>query len=636
MIIFYVSRHITFFFQKKAIAFLQLLILLNSPVFAGNTIVKNSAVDGMPIIRSVFVEAPGITMAGYVGCKITLTGTNFVDITAVTINKIPIPNLNNIFVDQNTIIFNAIDETGFIEIRTRYNGGAIYATKYTSLGYITSDAGNWNNDLTWLNKNIPPNTENTAITIAHAVKAASGILSVGSLTINESGELTISTVFNLFGDCVNKGALSNEGIFRLQGKSSFSGKPPIYSNSSALEYVGYKGDAKDEWNGNGNGKGMGAGTGIPFSVILRNTANLRISNKKLSLGSGIKIGDNCSFILNSSSITIGGDWEKSDSATFTSNAASITFRGSDKQKVIGSNAFTNVTISNSNGIAFLGATSISEMLNFIVGKVFLEKENFTMMTKAIVTGYNNRRYIVTQSSGKLLQDALTEGTVYPVGNKAYNPITLKTIFSVNYGVRVTDSLPYNLNKDKMINRAWVISGVSGKTMIKEVTAQYNRGEAGKNFDKTIPVMGFLNNGWETNKAVLTDVVTSTTISVKNLAKAADEEYLIIGNPIETKKESAPIVATAEKEVQTYPEKEIQYNVTVKPNPFVTSTKIVITLPETAVTVKVFDAGGKLVQEEKREGSNTHTIAIGDDFPSGVYTAIVTTLSKTKSIRIVKR
>ncbi|MGC4040733.1 MAG: T9SS type A sorting domain-containing protein [Flavobacterium sp.] len=168
------------------------------------------------------------------------------------------------------------------------------------------------------------------------------------------------------------------------------------------------------------------------------------------------------------------------------------------------------------------------------------------------------------------------------------------------------------------------------------SVQYNRGETGKAFDKTVPVMGFFNNGWETNKAVLTEAGTSITVSVKDLAITTDEQYLIIGNPVEAKKEAGPAAAAAVNESKPEPEKEIQYNVTVKPNPFVTNTKIIITLPETAVTVKVFDARGKLVQEEKREGSGTHTIAVGDDFPSGVYTAVVTTHSKTKSLRIVKR
>ncbi|MGC4040734.1 MAG: hypothetical protein QM710_08125 [Flavobacterium sp.] len=475
MITFYASRlrPLTFFFQKSKIAFLQLLILVNSSVFAANATIKNTAVDGVPIIKSVFVEAPGTIMAGYVGCKITLTGVNFVDITAVSINKIPIPNLNDITVGQNTIVFNAIDETGFIEIRTRYNGGAIYGTKYTSLGYITSDAGNWDNDLTWFNKSVPPNTEKTAITIAHQVKATSGVLNAGSLTINKGGELTLPGVFNLFGDCVNKGALNNEGVFRMQEKSNYSGKPPVYSNSSVLEYVGYKGEVKDEWNG--SGKVAGAGTGIPFSVILRNNADLKISNKKLSLGSGIKIGDNCSLVLDSGEMTIGGDWEKSESATFTSNASSITFRGTDKQKVIGSNAFTNVTINGSNGVSFLGATSVSGTLNFVMGKVFLEKENLSLLPKAMITGYNNRKYIVTQSSGKLLQDAIAEGTVYPVGNKAYNPITFMATASARYGVRVKDSIPSVSNKDKMVNRVWAISGVSGKATMKDVLSTIQQG-----------------------------------------------------------------------------------------------------------------------------------------------------------------
>lgn len=615
------------------ISLLQLLVFTNPLLLVANTISDNFKPDETPIIRAIQVESPGSPMAGYIGCKIIITGINFIDVTAVLVNKSPVPTLDYTVVNEGTITFNAIAATGFIEVLTRANGGAIYATPYTNLGYITASSGNWNQDSTWLNKKVPPNLQDAAITIAHTVKATSGILNVGELTITKTGDLKVSATLNLYGNCINKGNLDTEGTLRMHPKSLFKGNTPVYSYSSVLQYKGYKGEVRDEWIGNGTS----AGAGTPSSVILSDDAEIKIASGKRSLESGITIGDNCTLTLDSSDITVGGNWNKSDSAIFNPGSGNITFRGSNNQKIIGNNTFNSITINNSDEVAFLGPTSISGTLNFILGKIILKENDLTMQPGATLKGYNNRRYIVTTSTGKLWQKTHTAGIVYPIGNKSYNPVTFNTVATDSYGIRVVDSILPAFDKEKMINRMWAISTLS-TTASLNISAQYNRADRGKHFDTSKPIMGFYGNGWNTKEAVLTETENAVTASATNLAMQSKEQYLLIGNVSDIKEAVPEPVVVTTKEPEPESHAEIPFNVTIRPNPFTTNTKIIVTSPDTEKTIKIYDATGNLMLTEILQGTGVQRITVGDDFPSGVYTAVVLTKNnkKTKTIRFIKR
>lgn len=616
---------------KKIILLLPLLILLNPSVSAENTTNRFFKKDKTPIILDVTVESPGSNMSGYVGCKITINGANFIKVTEVMINRIPIAALDFTVVNETTIICTAIAATGYIEVKTKDNGTALYGTVYTNLGYITADSGNWNQESTWLNKKIPPNVPDLAVTIAHKVNATTGILNLGTLTINKAGEFIFSNVIKMYGKCINKGTLIADGTLKLLENSKFQGNSPVYSYPSILQYVGYKGDVQDEWIGNG----INAGAGTPSWVQLNNGSEIKIPTGKRALESGITIGDACTLTLGSGDITIGGNWNKSNSGIFNPGLGSVIFRGSEKQEIIGDNTFTNITINNPNGVAFLGSTSITGTLNLILGKVLLGENDLTMLADATIKGINNRRYIVTSKNGKLWQKISQSGTVYPIGNMSYNPVTFSAAKPGLCGVSVVDSIPLVFNKEKMINRMWAVNSES-KMENLTVLAQFSEGEKGKYFDAANTLTGFYGNGWNTHKAVLTKKENLISASAENLTSNSGEQYLLIGNYADIKTAVEPAAVLKAKEPEPELSVGIPFDVVIRPNPFVKNTKISINSADVKKEVKIYDATGKLMFNQVIEGKGLQRITVGQDFPSGVYTAIIITNKSRKTLRIIKR
>jgi len=80
-----------------------------------------------------------------------------------------------------------------------------------------------------------------------------------------------------------------------------------------------------------------------------------------------------------------------------------------------------------------------------------------------------------------------------------------------------------------------------------------------------------------------------------------------------------------------------YIVTVAPNPFVDSFNIKLenTMDE-KVTIQVYDLMGRQVENGTFNSNELEKVTLGRDYPTGVYSVILTIGSETKNIRIVKR
>ena len=187
----------------------------------------------------------------------------------------------------------------------------------------------------------------------------------------------------------------------------------------------------------------------------------------------------------------------------------------------------------------------------------------------------------------------------------------------------------------MINKPWIVSSQSKIENIN-VLAQYNRLDKGKNLDVSTMVMGFYFNGWNTVKAIVTETEAYATAAVENLSMNAGEQYLLIGNPAEIRKTPEPEPIVPIKEIVTESHSETSFNVIIRPNPFIAQTRIIINSHENEKTIKIYDATGKLMLTETLEGKGSQSIIVGKDFPTGVYTAVITTGNSRKTLRFIKR
>ena len=83
--------------------------------------------------------------------------------------------------------------------------------------------------------------------------------------------------------------------------------------------------------------------------------------------------------------------------------------------------------------------------------------------------------------------------------------------------------------------------------------------------------------------------------------------------------------------------KVTFSAAAYPNPFANNFVIdVKTRSESAVTLKVYDMIGRLVDQREVKVSDLESSPIGDNYPSGVYNVIVTQGDEVRTVRVVKR
>jgi Putative metal-binding motif/Secretion system C-terminal sorting domain len=83
--------------------------------------------------------------------------------------------------------------------------------------------------------------------------------------------------------------------------------------------------------------------------------------------------------------------------------------------------------------------------------------------------------------------------------------------------------------------------------------------------------------------------------------------------------------------------ELVFNAIVSPNPFGDSFGLEVTTSnDQFVEVKIYDMLGKLIQSSRSNTSEISQLTFGANFPSGVYTVIVSQGDNLKTLRVIKR
>lgn len=202
------------------------------------------------------------------------------------------------------------------------------------------------------------------------------------------------------------------------------------------------------------------------------------------------------------SLTVNGIWNSS--GTFTPNGRTVTMGGSAASTITHTSgtAFSTLVLNNAAG-ASLGSAVSTGTLTLTSGTLTLGAYDLTVTGS--VGSATSSKYVKTNSTGQLKQTVAGTAVSFPVGNSAYNPITLtNTGTSDTYGIRVVDGSPANMDATKAVLRSWVITeGTAGGSTLA-ATAQYNSGDVGANYNAgTTPYLGlYANSAWLQNGATL--------------------------------------------------------------------------------------------------------------------------------------
>ena len=377
----------------------------------------------------------------------------------------------------------------------------------------------------------------------------------GSLRYNASSPATPS--FTIGGNLVISGGTfnmtsgSSSPTFNISGNfnqsagtlSSSGGTTTInLVKSSGIQTITQSGGTISgtiNWNvGNGTSTNIvelassiniGTGTGI-FTVL--NNATFDAKTFVLS-GSAASTFNSGATIITAHASGINGSITLSGTRTYNA-ATNYTFNGTAAQ-VSGAavTAANNLILNNSAGLSISAGTSVTGTLTLTNGKLTLDAFDLTLGSAASVSSATSTKYIVTNSTGQLKKSALTTAFSFPVGNSAYNPISITNSgTSDTYGIIVSDGAVANATvSDECVNRRWFITeGTSGGGNLT-VSPQYNTGETGTAYstESQVYVGLYVPTNWTKTAATVSGSNPFTASASGFNQSLTSNSYIAIGN-----------------------------------------------------------------------------------------------------------
>ncbi|HRG57489.1 MAG TPA: T9SS type A sorting domain-containing protein [Bacteroidia bacterium] len=267
-----------------------------------------------------------------------------------------------------------------------------------------------------------------------------------------------------------------------------------------------------------------SGSGIDFSTFVLSGNIFTLSN------GGLAISANTAGFVTAP--TLSGSVQ---TTTRTFNAAcNFAFTGTALQSTGSAMpaTATYVYIANVNNVNLSSSLTLNDAgfgagVIFVAGHLQLGVNNLTLTgTAPAITSASATQHIKTNGTGRLRRVVAATPVVFPIGNVAYNPITLTNSgTSDTYGVRVIDAVvsPAPYDASKLINRYWEVneSIAGGSNIISN--AQYNSGEPNANFAAGVQLKMGLHNGtnWSESNASSSGggpfVVTNSTSFLPSVA-----------------------------------------------------------------------------------------------------------------------
>ena len=274
---------------------------------------------------------------------------------------------------------------------------------------------------------------------------------------------------------------------------------------------------------------LGTGTGT-FTVL--GNATLDAGTNVLS-GSAASTFNSGATIITAHASGINGSITLSDTRTYNA-ATNYTFNGTAAQ-VSGAavTAANNLILNNSAGLSLSAGTSVTGTVTLTNGKLTLGAFDLTLGSAASVSSATSTKYIVTNSTGQLKKSALTTVFSFPVGNSAYNPISISNSgTSDTYGIIVSDGAVANATvSDECVNRRWYITeGTSGGGNLT-VSPQYNTGETGTAYstESEVYVGLYVPTNWTKTAATVSGSNPFTASASGFNQSLTSNSYIAIGN-----------------------------------------------------------------------------------------------------------
>lgn len=183
-------------------------------------------------------------------------------------------------------------------------------------------------------------------------------------------------------------------------------------------------------------------------------------------------------------------------STFTPSAGSaVVVNGYLSPSLIGVTNFADLTIA-SHGVAGLATNaSVNGTLTLTSGWLSVAAHDLTANT---IVGGSAASYVITPDTLSRLVRIVSgsTNTLFPVGNSAYNPVSVRTGSGVDiFRIAAIDAPPTTgMTAASALTRAWYVSQNNPPGTTGNITwsAQFNSNEVGASFDRSV---GNANSAW---------------------------------------------------------------------------------------------------------------------------------------------
>ena len=231
------------------------------------------------------------------------------------------------------------------------------------------------------------------------------------------------------------------------------------------------------WGTNTNGSGTNpsnfTNANQLFSIRNRSTAGIAASWTVSGSNSMVIVGDASTAItVSTGTNTLSGNFKLTNNATLEigsnstglnlicENGSTVNYNGSSAQTIAPGN-YNNLSISGSN-TKTLGSDIIIRGTLSLSNKLTLDA--YSISLSGTVSGASSSNYVQTNSTGTLNKSVAASSTfIFPVGNSAYNPISITNNNSSAdiFSLRVLDEVYYggttgNIVTEPRVKRTWIV------------------------------------------------------------------------------------------------------------------------------------------------------------------------------------
>jgi len=248
---------------------------------------------------------------------------------------------------------------------------------------------------------------------------------------------------------------------------------------------------------------------IMILAFLIGSAFLVSAQLVLSSGSQIVVASNSHLVVssvnnssgtidNDGTVSITGNVDNDGTGLFDSGSGgTVIFSGSSAQEITGDHDiefYGTVEINNSAGVSIKTSDGHNQTINgtlAFTNGLFTLNEFDLNIGSTDPTGVGAAKYIATNGDGQVKRTVAASNILFPVGNSAYNPITLNNAgTSDTYGVKAVEDKPASFTgTTHIVNESWdVTEAVAGGSNLT-VTPQWNSGDEANGFDRAKSTIG---------------------------------------------------------------------------------------------------------------------------------------------------